>query len=168
VKSMKAKKAIEVGVFTGYSALSIALNLPSDGKLVACDVSDEWASIGKKHWKDAGVADRIDLRIAPALDTLSAMLTAGEADQYDFAYIDADKGNYYNYFELLIKLIKVGGVIAVDNVLWSGKLVPGREGAETPRTKELRSFNQRLSQRQDVQLSMLGIADGLFLALRLK
>ena len=118
VKLIGAKKTLEVGVFTGYSSLVVALALPADGKIVACDVSEEYTSVARRYWQDAGVADKIDLHIAPALETLDKLLTAGEAVTFDFAFIDADKGNYENYYERCLELIRPGGLIAIDNVLW--------------------------------------------------
>lgn len=117
IRLMGASKALEIGTFTGYSAMSIARALPSDGQLIACDVSTEWTSIARRYWKEAGVAEKIDLRIAPALDTLDEMITNGESGSYDFAFIDADKSNYVEYYEKCLKLLRPGGVVGVDNPL---------------------------------------------------
>jgi predicted O-methyltransferase YrrM len=161
---MGAKKALEVGVFTGYSSLCIAIALPSDGRLVACDVSEEYTAIAQRYWQQAGVADKIDLRIAPALETLDQLIAAGEANTFDFAFIDADKGNYENYYERSLQLVRPGGLIAIDNVLWSGQVADPQ--VQDNRTEKIRALNQKLHQDQRVSLSMLAIADGLTLALK--
>jgi caffeoyl-CoA O-methyltransferase len=162
VKLMGARRTIEIGVFTGYSALSVALALPADGKVVACDVSEEWTSVGRKFWQKAGVAERIDLRLAPALQTLDALLTAGGAGQYDFAFIDADKTGYAAYYERCMQLVRDGGLIAVDNTLWSGAVADAAQQDED--TRALRAFNDRLLGDERIDLSLLPIGDGLTLA----
>ena len=162
VKLLGARRAIEVGVFTGYSSLVVADALGPDGRLVACDVSEEWTSIGRKYWEKAGVAERIDLRLGPAIDSLDAMLAAGDAATYDFAFIDADKVNYSNYYERCLDLIRRGGLIALDNVLWSGS-VADRANQE-PSTVAIRELNTRLSGDERVDISLVPIADGLTLA----
>ncbi|NET82331.1 MAG: methyltransferase domain-containing protein [Moorea sp. SIO1F2] len=164
VQLMGAKKTLEVGVFTGYSALAVALALPPDGQVVACDISEKYTAIARRYWQQAGVADKIDLQIAPALDTLDRLLEEGQAGTFDFAFIDADKRNYENYYEQALKLVRNGGVIAVDNVLWSGR-VADPEVVDS-RTEVIRAFNQKLSQDQRVTLSLVPIADGLTLALK--
>lgn len=164
VRMLKARRTLEVGVFTGYSALTVARALPGDGRVVAMDVSEEWTAIARRYWKRAGVADRIDLRLAPATESLDGLLEAGEAGGFDFAFIDADKENYLNYYERCLKLIRVGGVIAVDNVLWSGRVA--EEGDSTESTRAIREFNQALHEDDRIELSMLPIADGLTLALK--
>ncbi|NEN98453.1 MAG: methyltransferase domain-containing protein [Moorea sp. SIO3I7] len=164
VQLMGAKKTLEVGVFTGYSALAVALALPPDGQVVACDISEKYTAIARRYWQQAGVADKIDLQIAPALDTLERLVEEGQAGTFDFAFIDADKRNYENYYEQALKLVRNGGVIAVDNVLWSGR-VADPEVVDS-KTEVIRAFNQKLSQDQRVNLSLVPIADGLTLALK--
>ncbi|AFY33721.1 class I SAM-dependent methyltransferase [Calothrix sp. PCC 7507] len=161
VQLLGAKKTLELGVFTGYSALVVALALPSAGKVVACDVSEEFTTIARRYWQQAGVADKIDLHIAPALETLDKLLQAGEADSFDFVFIDADKSNYENYYERSLQLIRPGGLIAIDNVLWSGRVADPQ--IKDNRTKKIRAFNQKLHQDQRVTLSLIPIADGLTL-----
>ncbi|MGB7442468.1 MAG: class I SAM-dependent methyltransferase [Coleofasciculaceae cyanobacterium] len=161
VQLMGAKKALELGVFTGYSSLTIALALPSEGKLVACDISQEYTAIARRYWQQAGVADKIELYLAPALETLDRLLAGGEADTFDFAFIDADKRNYSAYYEKTLQLLRPGGLIAVDNVLWSGRVADLQ--VQDNRTKAMREFNQKLHQDQRVFLSLLPIADGLTL-----
>jgi len=164
VKLMRAKKTLEVGVFTGYSSLVVALALPADGKIVACDVSEEYTSIARRYWQQAGVADKIDLHIAPALETLDSLLAAGEAGTFDFAFIDADKGNYENYYERSLELIRPGGLIAIDNVLWSGKVADPE--IQDNQTNKIRAFNRKLHQDSRITLSLVPIADGLTLAIK--
>jgi caffeoyl-CoA O-methyltransferase len=161
-KLLGARRAIEVGVFTGYSALSVALALPADGKIVACDVSEEWTSMARKFWEKARVAGKIDLRLAPALETLDGLLAAGGAGQYDFAFIDADKGNYLGYYEKCLKLMRGGGLIAIDNTLWSGHVAdPSHQEKDT---LAIRAFNDALHGDERVDLSMLPLGDGVTLA----
>ncbi|PPJ65237.1 class I SAM-dependent methyltransferase [Cuspidothrix issatschenkoi] len=164
VKLMGAKKTLEIGVFTGYSSLVVALALPADGKIVACDVSEEYASIARRYWQQAGVADKIDLHIAPALETLDSLLAAGEAGTFDFAFIDADKGNYENYYERSLELIRPGGLIAIDNVLWSSKVADLE--IQDNQTNKIRAFNRKLHQDSRITLSLVPIADGLTLAIK--
>ncbi|MBW4560538.1 MAG: class I SAM-dependent methyltransferase [Mojavia pulchra JT2-VF2] len=164
VKLLGAKKTLELGVFTGYSALVVALALPSDGKVIACDLNEEFTAIARRYWQQAGVADKIDLHIAPALETLDSLLTAGEAETFDFAFIDADKSNYDVYYERSLQLIRSGGLIAIDNVLWSGRVADPQ--VQDNRTQKIRAFNQKLHQDQRVTLSLIPIADGLTLALK--
>lgn len=158
------KKALEIGVFTGYSSLCVALALPNDGTLVACDVSDEYTRIARRYWQAAGVADKIDLHIAPALNTLDQLLENGEAGSFDFVFIDADKNNYANYYERSLKLVRPGGLIAVDNVLWSGRVADLQD--TDPRTQSIREFNQKLSQDPRITLSLVPLSDGITLALK--
>jgi caffeoyl-CoA O-methyltransferase len=153
-----ARRAVEVGTFTGYSALCIARGLPADGQLICCDVSDEWTSVGKPYWKKAGVADRIDLRIAPAVDTLRSL---PHEEAIDLAFIDADKPNYPAYYEELLARLKPNGVILVDNVLWSGSVVEPDEQDEN-RTA-LRAFNDMVAADDRVDTVMLPLGDGLTL-----
>jgi len=164
VQMLRAKKTLEVGVFTGYSSLAVALALPADGRVVACDVNEEWTSIARRYWKDAGVAGKIDLRLAPASETLKSLLAAGGAGTFDFAFIDADKSNYDTYFELSLELLRVGGLIAIDNVLWSGRAADPKN--QEPDTIAIRALNTKLHRDQRVTLSMVPIADGLTLALK--
>ena len=162
VKLMGARRCIEVGVFTGYSSLSVALALPPDGRLLACDVSEEFTSVARRYWTEAGVAGKIELVLAPALDTLDARLKTGEAGQYDFAFIDADKANYGGYYERILKLLRPGGLVLVDNVLWSGAVIDKQDKSED--TAAIRKFNQALLKDERVDLSMLPVGDGLTLA----
>jgi predicted O-methyltransferase YrrM len=164
VKLLKAKKTLDIGVFTGYSSLVVALALPSDGKVIACDVSEEYTSIARRYWQQAGVIDKIDLRIAPALVTLEQLLAAKEAGTFDFIFIDADKSNYDNYYELALQLVRPGGLIAIDNVLWSGQVADPQ--VQDNRTNAIRALNEKLHQDQRVTISMLAIADGLTLAMK--
>jgi predicted O-methyltransferase YrrM len=164
VQLLGAKKTLEVGVFTGYSALVVALALPPDGKVVACDVSEEYTAIARRYWRAAGVADKIDLRIAPALESLDGLLAAGQANSFDFAFIDADKSNYDAYYERALQLVRAGGLIAIDNVLWSGAVADPT--VTDTRTEHIRALNQKLHQDERVTLSVVAIADGLTLALK--
>lgn len=164
IQLTQAKQVLEVGVFTGYSALTVARALPEDGKLIACDVSEEWTSIGRKYWQEAGVAHKIDLRIAPATQTLDALLAEGHAGTFDFAFIDADKPNYDAYYERILKLLRPNGLIAIDNTLWSGKVAD--ETAQDESTVILRALNAKLRDDLRVTLSVLPIGDGLTLALK--
>ncbi len=122
VRALQARRCLEVGTFTGYSTLVVALALPEDGRVTACDVSEEWTSIARRYWQEAGVADKIDLHLAPALETLDRLIAQGEGGLYDFAFIDADKTNYWNYYERALRLLRPGGLIAVDNTLWNGRV----------------------------------------------
>jgi caffeoyl-CoA O-methyltransferase len=153
-----AHSAIEIGTFTGYSALCIARGLPADGRLTCCDVSEEWTAIGRRAWDGAGVGDRIDLRIAPALDTIAG-LPADTA--FDLAFIDADKPNYANYFDALLPKLRTNGVILVDNVLWDGRVL--QEDATDENTVAIRAFNDKVAHDDRVDTVMLPIADGLTL-----
>ncbi|MGH8197551.1 MAG: class I SAM-dependent methyltransferase [Steroidobacteraceae bacterium] len=164
VRLIGARRAIEVGVFTGYSSLAVALALPPDGRLLACDVSEEYTAIARRHWQEAGVAGKIELVLAPARQTLDARLAAGEAGRYDFAFIDADKQGYLGYYERLMELIRPGGLIAVDNTLWGGDVADLAN--RDPDTVALREFNDRLLADARIDLSLLPLADGLTLARR--
>jgi predicted O-methyltransferase YrrM len=161
VRLIGAKRTIEIGVFTGYSALSVALALPDDGYMLACDVSDEYTRIGQPYWKRAGVSHKIDLRLAPARDTLDERLASGEAGTFDFAFIDADKPAYDDYYERCLRLLRQGGLIAIDNVLWSGSVV---QPAKTADTAALQTLNDKLHRDERIDLSLLPIGDGLTLA----
>lgn len=164
VKLLGAKRCIEVGVFTGYSSLCVALALPPDGRLLACDVSEEFTSVARRYWKEAGVEAKIELKLAPALETLDSRIKAGEAGSYDLAFIDADKGNYSGYYERILKLLRPGGLVLVDNVLWSGAVIDKKDKAED--TVAIRAFNEALRKDERVELSMLPVGDGLTLALK--
>jgi len=162
VRLLGARRAIEVGVFTGYSSLAVMLAMPPDGRLLACDISAVYTAVARRHWQAAGVADRIELVIAPASDTLDARLAAGEAGCYDFAFIDADKTGYLGYYERLLKLLRPGGLIVVDNTLWSGEVAnPANRDVDTV---ALREFNDVLHQDPRVDLALLPVGDGLTLA----
>ncbi len=162
VKFGGVRRAIEIGVFTGYSALAVALALPPDGQLIACDVSEEYTAIARRYWAKAGVADRIDLRLAPALETLEALLSAGEAGSFDLVFIDADKSNYDAYYERSLQLVRTGGLIAIDNVLWYGRVADPT--VTDNRTEKIRSLNAKLHQDDRIDLSLIPIGDGLSLA----
>lgn len=162
VELIGAKKVIEVGTFTGYGALAMALALPRGGKLVACDLSEEYTAIARRFWKRAGVAGKIDLRLAPALETLDALLKKGAAGTFDLAFLDADKENYQNYYERALELLRRGGLIVVDNVLWSGRVLDKRDNS--PATRAIRAFNRKLKGDMRVTLSLIPIGDGLTLA----
>jgi caffeoyl-CoA O-methyltransferase len=164
MRLMGAKKTLEVGVFTGYSSLSVALALPADGRVIACDISDEYTSIARRYWKEAGVADRIELRLGPAIRTLDGLLAEGHAGTFDFAFIDADKRNYGNYYERALQLLRPGGVAAIDNVLWHERVI--RLDDNSPDTLAIREFNRRLHTDDRIWLSMVTIADGLTLAMK--
>lgn len=157
-----ARRCIEVGVFTGYSSLAVALALPADGRILACDVSEEFTSVARRYWKEAGVAGKIELVLAPATETLDARLKAGEGGGYDLAFIDADKANYANYFERILKLLRPGGLLLVDNVLWSGRVLDPADRSED--TEAIRAFNRSLHDDERVDLSMIPMGDGLTLA----
>jgi len=157
-----AKKCIEVGTFTGYSSLAVALALPPDGRIIACDVSEEWTSIARNYWQRAGVENKIDLRLAPAEQTLSKLLNEGHAGTFDFIFIDADKPAYPQYYELALKLLRPGGLILVDNVLWDGKVADPRNVEED--TLALKAFNEKIFADPRVSISMVPIGDGLTLA----
>ncbi|HEY4214258.1 MAG TPA: class I SAM-dependent methyltransferase [Steroidobacteraceae bacterium] len=161
VKLMGAKRCIEVGTYTGYSALSVALALPADGQLIACDVSEEFTSIGRRFWKEAGVESRIDLRIKPALQTLDELIAAGGQGRYDFAFVDADKPNYHAYFEKLLVLVRSGGLIAADNTLAvSGQPVIRQQSTSA---RALREFNEKVHNDERVDLALVPIGEGVTL-----
>lgn len=162
VRALGAKRCIEIGTFTGYSALAVALALPEKGKLVALDVSEEYTSVAKPYWKKAGVDGKIDLRIGPAKDSLDAMIAKGEGGRYDFAFIDADKGGYPDYFERCLTLLKPGGVIACDNIFMNGSVVDGRKTSGN--AVAMRNFNAKIKKDKRVDISLVPIGDGLTLA----
>ena len=159
------RHAIEVGVFTGYSALSVALALPEDGQLIACDVSEEWTSIARRYWSEAGVEPKIQLRLGPALDTLEALIRDGRDGTFDFAFIDADKTNYDQYYERCLELLRPGGLVLADNVLWSGQVADERDRSDD--TSALRAFNAKLRDDVRIDLCMLPVGDGLTIARKL-
>ena len=161
VKLIGARRTIEVGTFTGYSALTVALALPANGKVLACDISDEYTAIGKPYWQRAGVAGKIDLVLAPATETLDARIAAGEAGGYDFAFIDADKTGYDAYYERCLKLVRAGGLLAFDNTLWGGDVA---KPAEDDDTRALQALNDKLHRDERIDMAMLPIGDGLTLA----
>ncbi len=164
VRLMGARKTLEVGVFTGYSTLVVALALPPDGKVVACDISAEYTAIAQRYWQAAGVADRIELHIAPALESLDRFLAEGQANTFDFVFIDADKSNYDGYYERALQLVRVGGLIAIDNVLWGGNVADPT--VQDSRTQKIRALNQKIHQDPRVDMSLVPIADGLTLAIK--
>ena len=164
VRLISAKKAIEVGTFTGYSALAVALALPEDGYLLACDISEEFTSIGKPYWEEAGVSENIDLQISPAIETLKSKIEDGESNTYDFAFIDADKINYLNYYELCLDLIRPGGVNAIDNVLWGGSVIDSARTDDD--TKAIREINDFIVSDKRVNISMIPVGDGVTLAVK--
>lgn len=162
VELMAASRIIEVGTFTGYSALCLAQAMSEGGRLICCDISEEWTALGRPYWQAAGVAQRIDLRIAPALDTLDGLLQAGMAGSFDMAFIDADKTNYENYYERCLALLRPGGLLLFDNVLWGGSVAD--PDANDPDTQAIRALNERLHKDEAISLSVLPIGDGLALA----
>jgi|TARA_Y100000588_G_scaffold236233_1_gene249868 predicted O-methyltransferase YrrM len=164
VRLTGTRRALEIGTFTGYSALCVAQALPSDGRLVCCDVSEEWTSVGQRYWQSAGVSDKIDLKIGPATETLQALREDGEEGRYDFAFIDADKENYLVYYENVLSLLRTGGVLLIDNVLWGGSVAnPGKNDDDT---NAIRTLNQHLHGDDRVLLSMLPVGDGLTLVMK--
>lgn len=161
VQLLGVRRAIEVGTFTGYSALAIAMGLPEDGCLIACDISDEWTAIGKRYWRLAGQADKIELRLAPAIETLDGLLNDGQAGEFDFAFIDADKESYLNYYERCLQLLRPGGLIVVDNVLWDGSVAEPEN--QKPDTCAIREFNLFVKHDTRIDISMIPVGDGLSL-----
>jgi len=170
LKAIGAKRTIEIGVYTGYSTLSVAQALPADGYILACDVEEKWTNIGKKYWTEAGVAHKVDLRIAPATETLNAALARGEAGTYDFVFIDADKGSYDTYYELSLKLLKPNGLIALDNMLFFGSVIDSnlmdeamRKRVGEPTIQSLRDLNKKIHRDERVDMVLLPFADGITL-----
>ena len=163
LKLIRAKKVIEVGVFTGYCTGWMALSLPADGKLIACDIDDQWPSVGKEYWNELGVANKIDLRVGNAVNTLDTLLV-DEAGSFDAVFIDADKLNYDTYYEKSLNLVKPGGLIVFDNLLWSGKVAD--QSNKDASTQHLRMLTQKLYQDERVDFSLVTIADGVGLALK--
>lgn len=162
VKALGVRRYLEIGVFTGYSSLAVALALPPDGKVVACDISDEWTSIGRKYWREAAVESRIDLRLAPALETLDGLIRDGASGSFDLAFIDADKANVDNYYERCLTLLRAGGVILVDNVLWDGAVAdPSIADVDTV---ALRAINAKVRGDERVDGALLTVGDGILMA----
>ncbi len=166
VQILGARKTLEVGVFTGYSSLAVALALPADGRVTACDVSEEWTSIGKPFWEEAGVANKIDLHLAPAVETLDRLIADGQQGTYDFAFIDADKANYDHYYERALVLVRAGGLIGIDNVLWHSKVID--PSVNDTDTIAIRALNEKIHGDDRVSLSLVPIGDGLTLARKRK
>lgn len=162
IELMGAKKTLDIGTFTGYSALAVALDIPDGGKVITCDVSEEWTNIARRFWEKAGVAQKINLNIAPALETIQKLLDNGEAGTFDFAFIDADKINYSNYYEGALKLVRPGGLIAIDNVLWDGEVA--NLANQDKETNAIRALNELVHQDNRISMSMLPLSDGLTLA----
>lgn len=157
-----ARRCLEIGVFTGYSSAAVAMALPDDGTILALDVNEEWTAIARRYWKKAGVDKKIDLRIGKAIGTLDTLISLRESGRYDFAFIDADKASYLDYYERCLELVRRGGLIAVDNTLWSGRVAdPGNDEADTV---ALRAFNEALHGDERIDLSLLPVGDGLTLA----
>jgi caffeoyl-CoA O-methyltransferase len=161
VELIGAKRTIEIGTFTGYSTLSVAMSLPKDGKLIACDISEEYTAIARRYWAEAGLAERIDLRLAPALKTLDGLIAKGGAGTFDFAFIDADKEGYDGYYERCLTLLRPGGLIAIDNVLWDGNVVDDSD--QSPDTLAIRALNAKMLKDDRVTISLIPIGDGLML-----
>lgn len=159
-----ARRCLEIGTFTGYSSTAVALALPEDGRLTCCDVSREWTDVARRYWAEAGVAEKIALRIAPAVETLDDLLDSGEAETYDFAFVDADKTGYDAYYDRLMRLVRPGGLMAFDNTLWGGRVID--RDADDEDTAAIRAFNLRLADDERVSLSMVPLADGVTLARR--
>lgn len=159
-----ARRCIEIGTFTGYSSTAVALALPEDGRLICCDVSEEWTSLARKYWGEAEVAGKIDLRIAPAAETLDQLLADGEEGAYDFAFIDADKTGYDGYYERLLRLVRSGGLIAIDNTLWGGSVLD--QDSEDEDARAIQTLNTKLAGDSRITLCLLPVADGVTLVRR--
>lgn len=162
IKLINAKRVIEIGTFTGYGTMHMAMALPADGKIITCDINQEYTNIAKHYWLKASIADKIDLKLAPAEDTLQTLLNDNQENTFDFAFIDANKSQYLNYYELCLQLVRPGGCIAIDNILWHGNVID--EAVQDNITKSIRSLNIKLSQDPRVDVSMLAMGDGLLLA----
>jgi predicted O-methyltransferase YrrM len=165
VRMLRARKTLEVGVFTGYSAMVVAKATGPDGKVVALDISEEFTTIARRHWIKAAVADRIDLRVQPAIESLKALIASGEQDTFDFAFIDADKANYDAYYEYALQLVRPGGLIAIDNVFWHGQVVDSTD--QTIDTVAIRALNHKIHSDSRVDAAIVPVGDGLTLALKL-
>lgn len=166
VKALGAKKCLEVGVFTGYSSLAVALALPEDGKIIACDISEEFTSVARRYWEEAGVTDKITLLLGPATETLDGLIADGQSETFDFAFIDADKPNYDAYYEASLKLVRPGGVIAIDNTLWAGKVADPTATDED--TVGIRALNIKVANDPRVDACLLPVGDGVTLAYKKK
>jgi predicted O-methyltransferase YrrM len=164
VRLIGAKRTLEVGVFTGYSSTTVALALPEDGRIIACDVSDEYTSVARRYWREAGVEHKIDLRLGPAVETLDALISQKQFNSFDFAFIDADKENYDQYYERALKLVRPGGLIVIDNVLWHGKVLD--DSVQDADTRAIRALNEKLHHDKRVFLSLIAVGDGMTLALK--
>jgi predicted O-methyltransferase YrrM len=162
VRLIGAKRTLEVGVFTGYSSLVTALALPDDGQIVACDVSEEFTNVARRYWTEAGVAEKIDLRLGPAIETLDWLIAQGMQEEFDFAFIDADKANYLAYYERALQLVKQNGLIAIDNVLWGGRVID--QAVDDEDTQAIRELNRVLHEDDRVDLALVPIGDGLTFA----
>ena len=162
IELIGARRTLEVGTFTGYSTLAVALALPPEGRVVACDISADYTAVGRRYWAEAGVAEKIDLRLGPAVETLDTLLAKGAAGSFDFIFIDADKENYLNYYERGLELLRPGGLMAVDNVLWGGRVADPDQDSEE--TRAIRALNETLHGDERVSLAMIPIGDGLSLA----
>ncbi len=160
-RSIGARRCLEIGTFTGYSALAVAAALPADGKLICCDISQEWTAMGHRYWAEAGVTARIDLRLAPALDTLNDLLAHGGSEKFDFAFIDADKAGYDGYYEACLKLLRAGGLIALDNMLWSGRVADAQQ--HDADTDAIRALNAKIHADSRVDATLLTVGDGVML-----
>jgi len=165
VKMIGARRIIEVGVFTGYSSLCMAMSLPENGKIIACDINREWTDIAQRYWQEAGQSGKFDLKLGPAKETLKNLLDSGESGSFDFAFIDADKQNYRDYYELCLQLIRPGGLIAIDNVLWGGAVADSADNSEE--TVAIRQLNDLIRDDERVDISLVSIGDGLMLARRI-
>lgn len=161
-QTVQTKKALEIGTFTGYTALKVAQVLPAEGRLICCDINAEWTGLGRKYWEKANLSKKIDLRLAPALQTLNELLSQGEAGTFDFAFIDADKTGYDSYYEACLKLLRPGGLIVLDNMLWDGDVADPSVQDET--TKAIRTLNEKVSKDTRVNSCLLTVGDGLMLA----
>ncbi|HEX7006602.1 MAG TPA: class I SAM-dependent methyltransferase [Alphaproteobacteria bacterium] len=170
VKLLGARNILEVGVFTGYSSTVMALALPEDGRLVALDVSEEWTAMARRYWQEAGVAEKIELRLAPGIDSMDALIKDGEAGSFDLVFIDADKPNYPGYYERALTLLRTGGLVVVDNTLFGGRVVgqnlEGLEQWQLDWTEDVKTFNARLHRDPRVTLSMIPVGDGMTLAIK--
>jgi predicted O-methyltransferase YrrM len=162
VELTDARHCLEIGTFTGYSSLAVALALPEDGRIVCCDVSDEYTSVARRYWAEAGVTDKVDLRLGPALETLDRLLSDGAAGTFDLAFIDADKTGYPEYWERCVELVRPGGVITLDNVLWGGRVADPDD--DHPSTRAIREVNERVAADPRVRQVLLAIADGMTIA----
>lgn len=165
VRLMNARRCLEIGVFTGYSSLAVAMALPADGHITALDINDDWTRIARRYWQEAGVADRISLKLGPARDTLDALIAGGGAGSYDFAFVDADKTGYAGYHERVLQLLRPGGLVAYDNVLWSGRVIDPNDTSDD--TMALRALNLALARDKRIVMSMLPVGDGVTLAVKL-